>query len=101
VSKIRICISVFVLIKQIHGWIFAKEIKHVSIIKMFCNIHHCCFKAGGFKRTKKLLTALTHNLTLQQIIIYTQTPAEVFLVHTRIWPSQQLTEHTGSAVYIF
>lgn len=57
---------------------------------MFCNIH-LCFKAGGFKKTK---TFLTRDLILQQIAIYIQTPAIVFLVRTHTRPSQQLTEQT-------
>lgn len=61
--------------------------KHVSIIKMFFFLFLHSFKAGGFKKTKKLLT-------LNQIVIYIQTPAIVFLVQTHIWPLQQLTEHT-------
>lgn len=80
--------SVYLFLFQTDLWLDSCQgDKHVSIIItfFFCYIHS--LKAGGFKNTKKLLT-------LNQIAIYIQTPAIVFLVQTHIRPLQQLTEHT-------
>lgn len=51
---------------------FCQGDKHVRLIKMFYKTHRSCFRTGGFKWAKKWLTALAHNLVLQQIAFYMQ-----------------------------